>query len=105
MKCVVSNDMVTGLQVIAQSTETADVGTLYTNHSSDPQATVTVHVDRTGMYQVFVFPILGERGILDTSAEYTQQVMVRPQDTTTADLITTATSTQGMILRTHTTKC
>ena len=100
MKCDVSSNSVTGLQVTAQSIETADyVGTLYTNHSSDPQATVTVQVERTGMHHVSVFPVLGERGILDTSAEYKEEVMVEDmpyQGTTTDDGITTAASTQGM---------
>ena len=101
VECItVNNDTVTGLQVTALSTEGVNVGRLYTNQSSDPQTPATVQLDRTGLYQVTVFPILGERGILDTSAEYSQQLMVggmSSQDTTTTDVITTATdSTQGM---------
>ena len=98
VNCVFSNDTVTGIQVLAQSTEMVDFSILHANQSSGSQTTVTVQLERTGMHQVFVFPILGESGILGTSAEYTQQVMVPSQGMTTADGIRIASTSisQGM---------
>ena len=65
-----------GIQVIVQSTNVSEVHKLYVNQSMDLHTPVTVPVERDGEYQVSIFAIREEMGILGSGVGYTEQVMV-----------------------------
>jgi hypothetical protein len=68
--------LTTGFQVIAQLSDPGEVHKLYVNESRDLQNAVTIYVERAGEYQVSIFVIEGERGILDSIVAYRMAVTV-----------------------------
>ena len=88
MKCAYPGDTgatVTGFQVIAQPANFGKIEKIYTNHTLDGQTSVIVKVEQNGEFLVSVIPVLGETGIVNSSVEYSEVVVVE-------DLLT-ATST------------
>ena len=68
--------MVTGFQVIAQPTNFDGLGKLYANYTSEGQTSVIVEVEQNRKFLVSVIPVLGETGIVNSSVEYTEVVVV-----------------------------
>ena len=77
--------MVTGFQVIAQPTNFDELGKLYANYTSEGQTSVVVEVEQNGEFLVSVIPVLGETGIVNSSVEYSEVVVVE-------DLLTATTT-------------
>ena len=74
-KCVLpANSMVSGIQMVAQLTSSDKVHKLHVNQSMDLQTPVTVEVE-SGVYQVAIFAIKEETGIVGSSA-YVSEVNV-----------------------------
>jgi hypothetical protein len=71
--------MATGIQVIAQF---RNAGKVFVNQSTNYRTPVTITLERPGEYQVSIFTIRGEMGILGSSV-HTQQVMVSAAAVTT----------------------
>lgn len=71
-----SDSMATGIQVIAQLSDTNEVHKLYINQNMDLQTPVTVPVERAGEYQVSIFFIREGMGILNSTVEYAGKVTV-----------------------------
>ena len=65
--CYFRDIAVTGFQMVAQLSSSSQV---YTNKTTDHQTPASVEVEESGMYQVTIFAIRGERGILDSTVEY-----------------------------------
>ena len=89
-KCAYHEDsgaMVTGFQVIAHPTyiDQLAIGKLYANHTMEFQTSAIVEVEQNGVFLVSVIPVLGETGIVNSSVEYSEVVVME-------DLLT-ATST------------
>ena len=77
VKCAYpSNSTATGFQVIAQLSNSSEVHRLYANKTTDRQIQVSVLVEENGLYQVTIFAIRGGRGIVDSSLEYSGQLIV-----------------------------
>ena len=73
--CSYSNDSsVTGFKMIVQLNNVDDVHKLYINSTTEYQSPgpVTVQVEENGTYQVAIFPILKDRGIMNTTIAYSQ---------------------------------
>ena len=68
--------MVTGFQAIVQPADSDQLGKLYANHTSGSQTSVTVEVEQNGKFLVSVIPVLGETGIINSSVEYAEVVVV-----------------------------
>ena len=67
-ECVFPNDaMETGFQMIAQLNSSSEVHILHINQSMDLQTPVTVEVAESGMYQVTIFAIREETGIIGSN--------------------------------------
>ena len=80
-KCVYPGDsdaMVTGFQVIAQPTDFDQlaIGKLYASHTLECQTLAIVEVEHNGKFLVSVIPVLGETGIVNSSVEYSDVVVV-----------------------------
>ena len=80
-KCVYPGDsdvMVTGFQVIAQPTDFDQlaIGKLYASHTLECQTSAIVEVEHNGQFLVSVIPVLGETGIVNSSVEYSDVVVV-----------------------------
>ena len=87
VKCVYPGDsgaIVTGFQVIAQSANSDLFGKLYAGHTLECQTSVVVEVEQNGEFLVSVIPVLGETGIVNSSVEYSEVVVV--EDLLTATL-------------------
>ena len=65
--------MAGGFQVIAKL---AALNEVYINHTVNHQSAVTLDVERSGFYQVSIFPIIGGNGIANSNVEYTNIVVV-----------------------------
>ena len=78
-----SGSTATGFQVIAQLSDSSEVHKLYANTTTDHQTPASVMVEENGMYQVTVFAIRGESGIVDSSVEYMDQITVNGDTTVT----------------------
>ena len=65
-----------GIQVIVQLTNVSEVHKLYVNQSMDLHTPVTIPVERDGEYQVSIFAIREEIGILGSGVGYTEHVTV-----------------------------
>ena len=76
--------MVTGFQVIAQPTNFDGLGKLYANYTSEGQTSAIVEVEQNGEFQVSVIPVLRDTGIVNSSVEYTEVVVVDNFLTTTS---------------------
>ena len=91
MKCAYSGDsgaMVTGFQVIAQPADfyRSRPGKLYASHTMRCQTSAIVEVEQNGEFLVSVIPLLGETGIVNSSVEYTELVVVEDLLTATGTL-------------------
>ena len=78
-KCVYPGDsdaMVTGFQLIAQPTDFDRLGKLYASHTLECQTSAIVEVEQNGEFLVSVIPVLGETGIVNSSVEYSEVVVV-----------------------------
>ena len=71
-----SGSTATGFQVIAQQSNANQAHKLYINKTTDRQTPASVVVEENGIYQITVFAIRGERGIVNSGVEYTQQLSV-----------------------------
>jgi hypothetical protein len=85
--------MATGLLVLAQFRNASEVQRLYVNQSSDPRSPVTLPLERPGEYQVSIFTIRGEMGILGSSVHSEQVVVGAAAATTIAEPTTTGAGT------------
>ena len=88
-KCVYPGDsggMVTGYQVIAQPTDFDQlaIGKLYAGHTLECQTSAIVEVEQNGEFLVSVIPVLGETGIVNSSVEYSEVVVVEDLPTATS---------------------
>ena len=68
--------MVTGFQVIAQPTDFDQLGKLYAGHTLECQTSAIVEVEQNGEFLVSVIPVLGDTGIVNSSVEYSEVVVV-----------------------------
>ena len=75
--------MVTGFQVIAQPADFDQNGKLYAGHNLEYQTSAIVEVEQNGEFLVSVIPVLGETGIVHSSMEYSEVVVVEDLLTTT----------------------
>ena len=68
---------VTGFQIIVQLNNVDEVHKLYINSTTEHlfPGPVTVQVEESGTYHVAIFPIMGERGIMNKSVEYSQEFL------------------------------
>ena len=91
VKCAYSGDsgaMVTGFQVIAQPADfyRSRPGKLYASHTMQCQTSAIVEVEQNGEFLVSVIPVLGETGIVNSSVEYSEVVIVEDLLTATGTL-------------------
>ena len=73
--CSYSNDSsITGFQMIVQLNNIDEVHKLYVNGTNEHQSPgpVIVRVEENEKYQVAIFPILSNRGIVNTTMAYSQ---------------------------------
>ena len=65
---------VTGFQMIVQFNNVDEVHKLHINGTTEhlSPGPVTVQVEESGSYHVAIFPIMGERGIVDTTIAYSE---------------------------------
>ncbi len=63
--------------MIAQLSNSSEVHRLYANKTTDPQTPASIEVEGGGLYQVTIFPIRKGRGILNSDAEYSANMMVK----------------------------
>ena len=65
---------VTGFQMIVQLNNIDEVNKLLINRTTEHLSTgpVIVQVEENGTYHISIFPVMGERGILDTTIAYSQ---------------------------------
>ena len=91
-KCAYSGAMVTGFQVIAQPANfyRSRPGKLYASHTMQCQTSAIVEVEQNGEFLVSVIPVLGETGIVNSSVEYSEVVVVE-------DLLTTTRTITGWL--------
>ena len=71
--CSYSNgSSVTGFQIIVQLNNVNEVHKLNINSTTEhlSPGPVTVRVEESGSYHVAIFPIMGERGIVNTAIAY-----------------------------------
>ena len=69
---------VTGFQIIVQLNNVDEVHKILINSTTEhlSPGPVTVEVEENGTYHVAIFPIMGERGIVDTTIAYSQVLSV-----------------------------
>ena len=67
--------LVTGFQMVAQLTSSHEVHKLHVNQSMDLQTPVTVEVEESGVYQVTIFAIREEAGIVGSRSYVAVQVV------------------------------
>ena len=92
VKCAYPGDsgrVVTGFQVIAQPADFDRLGKLYAGHTIVCQTSAIVEVEQNGEFLVSVIPVLGETGIVNSSVEYSEVVVVE-------DLLTATLTSTGM---------
>ena len=91
-KCAYSGAMVTGFQVIARPADfdRSPLGKLYAGHTLECQTSAIVEVEQNGEFLVSVIPVLGETGIVNSSVEYSEVVVVE-------DLLTTTRTITGWL--------
>ena len=88
-KCAYPGDsgaMVTGFQVIAQPADFNELGKIYAGHSLECQTSAIVEVEQNGVFLVSVIPVLGDTGIVNSSVEYSEVLVVEDLVTTTGTL-------------------
>ena len=86
--------VVTGFQMITQSSNSSEVHKLHINQSIDLQTPVTVEVEESGVYQVAIFAIRERTGILNsTYVKYIEHVQVVVGDVTSYTTDSTTNTT------------
>ena len=70
------NSEAIGIQMLVQLKDLSNVHKLYANRTADCQAPINVSVEKDGLYQVTIFPIIEHRGILGFDPEHMEDVMV-----------------------------
>ena len=67
---------VTGFQIIVQLNNIDEVHKLIINGTIEPLSPgpVTVRVEESGIYHVAIFPLMGERSIVNTTIVYSQML-------------------------------
>ena len=70
------DSIATGFQVIAQLSNSSGTHKLYANKSTDRQTPTSIVVEEIGVYQVTIFTIREEIGIVDSNVEYSKQLIV-----------------------------
>ena len=78
-KCAYPRDsgaMISGFQVIAQPADFGRLGKLYAGHTLECQTSAIVEVEQNGEFLVSVIPVLRETGIVHSSVEYSEVVVV-----------------------------
>lgn len=81
MTCEYTDDSaVIGFQVIVRLSNS---NKLYVNQTSDRQASVSVEVKEDGLYEVAIFPISGDIGIVNSVIEYIEKFTVSGSMSTT----------------------
>ena len=68
--------MGTDFQLIAQLSDSDKVHKLYINQSMNLQTSVMVQVEKSGMYQITIFTIGEETGILNSNLECTKEISI-----------------------------
>ena len=65
---------VTGFQIVVQSNNVDEVHKLHINGTTEHMSPgpVTVQVEENGTYHVAIFPLRGEKGIVNTTTVYSQ---------------------------------
>ena len=68
----------TGFQIIVQLNNVTEVHKLLVNCTTEhlSPGPVTVQVNESGSYHVAIFPVMGERGIPNTSVEHSQELFI-----------------------------
>lgn len=56
---------------------------MHVDRAVNRQTSTSVVVEENGLYQVTIFPIEGESGIVNSSVEYVEQLMVDDDSTAT----------------------
>ena len=76
--CSLSKSSVTGFQIIVQLNNVDEVHKLLIYGTTEHLSTgpVTVRVEESGTYHVVIFPIMGEKGIVNTTIAYSQVLSV-----------------------------
>ena len=76
--CSFSRSSVTGFQMIVQIDNITEVHKLLINDTTGHLSTgpVTVQVEENGTYHVAIFPIMGEKGIVNGTLVYSQVLSV-----------------------------
>ena len=77
--CSYSGDSsVTGFQIIVQLNNVDEVHKLYINGTTEhlSPGPVIVRVEESGSYHVTIFPVMGDRGIVDTTIAYSEVLSV-----------------------------
>ena len=87
----------TGFQMIAWLSNSSEVHKLYANKTTNRQTPASVVVEGNGTYQVTVFAIRGERGIVDSNVEYSVLHLVENLvvSTTTSQSLTSSSPTSS----------
>ena len=69
---------VTGFQIIVQLNNVDEVHKLYINSTTEhlSPGPVTVQVEESGIYHVAIFPLKGERGIVNTTIVYSKMLSI-----------------------------
>ena len=69
-----SSSIVTGFQIIVQMNGLYEFNKFYINGTTEhlSPGPVTVQVEENGTYHVAIFPLMGERGIVNTTIMYSQ---------------------------------
>ncbi len=76
-----SNTMANGFQMLAHLGNNSEVHKLYTSYSKSPYTPAAVRVEESGVYQVTIFPIRQGIGIINSSGEYRELLMVNNMPT------------------------
>ena len=71
----INSALFTGFQMIAQLNNSSEVHKLHINQSMDLQTPVTVEVEESGVYQVTIFAIKEETGIVRSFVGHVQIVV------------------------------
>ena len=71
----INSALFTGFQMIAQLSDSSEVHKLHINQSMDLQTPVTVEVEESGVYQVTIFAIKEETGIVGSFVGHVQIVV------------------------------
>ena len=66
--------------MLVQLRDFGEVHRLHTNRTTNQEARASVRVDQNGTYQVNIFAMSGESGIIGSNVEYTKEVTITITD-------------------------